>query len=91
MLSAHFPQDIYLSTSRFYAPQWRCGGGKLKELNAAQGCEFISAACRVLMDTVQAKKAQRESVPIVFKASPLLVMSPLRAHEAVLRSGSGLC
>lgn len=49
---------------------------------AAQGCEFISAACRVLMDTVQAKKAQRESVPMVFKASPLLLMSPLRANES---------
>lgn len=57
----------------------------------AQGYEFLPAACRVLMDTVQTKKGQRESVPIVFKASPLLLMTPLRANETVFQYGSGLC
>jgi len=58
---------------------------------AAQGCEFLPAACRVLMDTVQTKTGQRESVPIVFKGSLLLLMTPLSANEVVFRYGSGLC
>lgn len=35
------------------------------------------------MDTTQAKKGQRESVLIVFKALPLLLMRPLGVSEIV--------
>lgn len=33
------------------------------------------------MDTTQAKKGQREFVLTVFKALPLLLMTPLRVNE----------
>lgn len=80
-----FPQGIYLSTYLLYALEWHWWGEKLRELNAPcrSGLCICPAACGALMDTTQAKKGQRESVLIVFKALPLLLMRPLGVNEIV--------